>query len=145
MPGESGGEYLDRALFDDVRRERDPIRRARRALELQKAYQQRAIELSRLRRAAIEDAYAGSNYAGSAISAVAAGENVVAGLLPLATKRLYHDLGFQWASSLIGFLALLLSCAPIVFVWKGRWFRERSPFMESGGQTYKAERTSSKS
>jgi hypothetical protein len=58
MPEESGGEHSERALFDDVRRERDPIRRARRALELQTAYQQRAIELSRLRRAAIEDAYA---------------------------------------------------------------------------------------
>ena len=92
----------------------------------------------------IEDAYAVSNYAGSAISAVAAGENIIAGLLPLATKRLYAGLGFQWASSLIGFLALFLSCAPLVFVWKGRWFRERSPFMESGGRTYKDERARSK-
>lgn len=92
----------------------------------------------------IEDAYAVSNYAGSAVSAVAAGENVVAGLLPLATKSMYEQLGFQWASSLIGFLALFLSFAPLVLVWKGRWFRERSPFMESGGQTLKAEKTESK-
>lgn len=92
----------------------------------------------------IEDAYAVSNYAGSATSAVAAGENVVAGLLPLATKRMYEGLGFQWASSLIGFLALFLSCVPLLLVWKGRWFRERSPFMESGGKGYGAVASASK-
>jgi MFS family permease len=93
----------------------------------------------------VEDAYAVSNHAGSAISAVAAGENVVAGLLPLATKRMYEELGFQWASSLLGFLAMVLSFAPILLVWRGRWFRERSPFMESGGQSYERERSGSKS
>ena len=87
----------------------------------------------------VEDAYAASGRAGSAISAVAAGENIVAGLLPLATKSMYVSLGFQWASSLIGFIALLLSFAPVVFIWKGRWFRERSPFMESGGKSYEGE------
>ena len=82
----------------------------------------------------IEDAYAASDYAASAISAVAAGENIVAGFLPLATQKMYRDLGFQWASSLLGLVALLLSFAPVVFVWRGRWFRERSPFMLSGGR-----------
>ncbi len=43
--------------FDAVRRDPDPLRRARRAVELQTVYQQRAVELARLRRAAIEDAY----------------------------------------------------------------------------------------
>lgn len=84
----------------------------------------------------IEDAYAASGYAASAISGVAAGENIVAGILPLATQSMYAKLGFQWASSLLGFVALILSFAPVVFVWKGRTFRERSPFMRSGGQTY---------
>ena len=90
----------------------------------------------------IEDCYAASNCAGSAISGVAAGENIVAGILPLATKKMYTELGFQWASSLLGFVGILLSFAPVVFVWKGRKFRERSPFMLSGGQTYSAERKS---
>lgn len=80
----------------------------------------------------IVDAYAASDYTGSAISAVAAGENVVAGLVPLAAQSMYSTLGFQWASSLLGFIALLLSLAPVVFVWKGRWFREKSPFMQGG-------------
>jgi MFS family permease len=80
----------------------------------------------------ITDAYAASDYAGSAISAVAAGENIVAGLLPLAAQSMYTNLGFQWASTLLGLLALLLSLAPVIFIWKGRWFRERSPLMQAG-------------
>jgi hypothetical protein len=44
--------------FADVRRDPDPIRRGRRATELLTVYQQRAAELARLRRAAIESAHA---------------------------------------------------------------------------------------
>jgi hypothetical protein len=44
-------------VFEAVRREPDPLQRARRALELHTVYKQRVVELSRLRRAAIEDAY----------------------------------------------------------------------------------------
>lgn len=87
----------------------------------------------------ITDAYAASDYAGSAISAVAFGENNVAGFLPLAAQSMYTNLGFQWASTLLAFLALLLGIAPLVFVWKGRWFREKSPFMQSGGEVMKGQ------
>lgn len=44
--------------FASVRAERDPIRRGRRATELLTLYQQRAAELARLRREAIEQAHA---------------------------------------------------------------------------------------
>jgi hypothetical protein len=43
--------------FEDVRRDPDPVRRGRRATELLTVYQQRAAELARLRRAAIEEAH----------------------------------------------------------------------------------------
>ncbi|MGH3290378.1 MAG: hypothetical protein ACRDP7_01060, partial [Trebonia sp.] len=43
--------------FDDVRRDPDPVRRGRRATELLAIYQQRAAELARLRRVAVEDAH----------------------------------------------------------------------------------------
>jgi hypothetical protein len=43
--------------FEDVRRDPDPLRRGRRATELLTVYQQRAAELARLRRAAIEEAH----------------------------------------------------------------------------------------
>jgi hypothetical protein len=43
--------------FAAVRRDPDPLRRGRRATELLTLYQQRATELARLRRAAIEEAH----------------------------------------------------------------------------------------
>jgi transcriptional regulator with XRE-family HTH domain len=43
--------------FASVRRDPDPIRRGRRATELLTTYQQRATELARLRKAAIEEAH----------------------------------------------------------------------------------------
>jgi hypothetical protein len=43
--------------FEDVRRDPDPVRRGRRATELLTRCQQRAAELARLRRAAIQDAH----------------------------------------------------------------------------------------
>lgn len=43
--------------FESVRNDPDPIRRGRRATELMTIYQQRATELARLRRAAIDDAH----------------------------------------------------------------------------------------
>ena len=75
----------------------------------------------------ITDAY--TKYAGSASAAVCFGENIFAAFLPLASQSLYRRIGFHWASSLLGFLALVLSFAPIVLVWKGRVIREKSPFM----------------
>jgi hypothetical protein len=43
--------------FDSVRAEPDPVRRGQRATQLLTVYQQRAVELARLRRAAIEEAH----------------------------------------------------------------------------------------
>ena len=75
----------------------------------------------------ITDSY--TKYAASAIAAVAFGENIAAAFLPLASQSMYANLGFHWASTLLAFLAFVLSCAPIVLVWKGRAIREKSPFM----------------
>lgn len=76
----------------------------------------------------ITDAYA--KFAASASAAVCFGENMAAAFLPLASQSMYTNLGFQWASTVLGFLALVLSCAPVVLVWKGRAIRKRSPFMK---------------
>jgi MFS family permease len=75
----------------------------------------------------ITDAY--DTYAASASAAVCFGENIFAAFLPLASQSMYTRLGFHWASSLLAFLALVLSCAPIVLAWKGQAIREKSPFM----------------
>ena len=74
----------------------------------------------------ITDAYL--TFAGSAIAAVALGENLFAAWLPLSTERMYRVLGFQWASSLLGFVALALTLAPIVLFVKGDSVRSHSKF-----------------
>ncbi|MCJ1308688.1 hypothetical protein MMC25_002342 [Agyrium rufum] len=75
----------------------------------------------------ITDAYA--KYAASASAAVCFGENMFAAFLPLAAQSMYTRLTFQWATSILAFIALLLSFAPMVLVWKGPYIRARSPFM----------------
>lgn len=74
------------------------------------------------------DAYA--KYAGSAVSCLAFGESMTAAWVPLATKTMYNNLGFHWASSLLGFLALLLTIAPVALWFKGVAIRKKSPFIK---------------
>jgi MFS family permease len=79
----------------------------------------------------VVDAYA--KYAASAIAGMAFLENFMAAFLPLATQSMYRTLGFQWASSLLGFVALVLSFIPLVLLRYGRRIRARSPFMSQAG------------
>ena len=72
----------------------------------------------------ITDSYSG--YAASAIAAVAFGENTFAAFLPLAAKPMYIRLGSQWASSLLAFVALALTLAPTILLWKGSVIRSKS-------------------
>lgn len=75
----------------------------------------------------ITDSY--DQYAGSASAAVCFGENMFAAFLPLSASSMYTNLGFHWASSLLAFVALALSFAPVALLLKGRQIRKRSPFM----------------
>lgn len=77
----------------------------------------------------ITDAYAG--YAASAIAAVAFGENTFAAFLPLATKPMYVRLGYPWASSLLAFIAVALTLAPITLLSKGRTIRRKSKAIQT--------------
>lgn len=81
----------------------------------------------------IADAYL--KFAGSAIAAVALGENLFAAWLPLAAKSMYTNLGFQWASSLLGFVALVLTLAPIVLFFKGETIRRKSKFISEAANS----------
>jgi hypothetical protein len=56
VPDLPSGPDDDLDDFEDVRRDRNPLRRAKRAAQLALSYQQRATELSRVRRDAIEEA-----------------------------------------------------------------------------------------
>jgi MFS family permease len=80
----------------------------------------------------VVDAY--STYAGSAIGAVATGENLFSAFLPLATMSMYHTLGLNWASTLLGFISLVLALLPTLMFVGGREVRARSTFMQSGKQ-----------
>ncbi|ETN40069.1 uncharacterized protein HMPREF1541_04344 [Cyphellophora europaea CBS 101466] len=75
----------------------------------------------------ILDAY--SRYAGSAIAALVLGEDIFAAFLPLATQSMYSNLGFNWASSVLGFLAVAISFTSLCLIVWGRQLRARSPFM----------------
>ncbi|PVH97072.1 multidrug transporter [Periconia macrospinosa] len=75
----------------------------------------------------IMDSYA--KYAASAIAGIAFLENLFAAFLPLATQSMYRTLGLRWGSSLLGFVALGLSCIPLVLWVYGKRIRARSPFM----------------
>ncbi|KAH6000500.1 hypothetical protein HBI84_099030 [Parastagonospora nodorum] len=79
----------------------------------------------------VVDAYA--KYAASAIAGIAFLENFMAAFLPLATQSMYRILGFQWASSLLGFVALALSFIPLVLQKFGSRIRAKSPFMSQAG------------
>jgi hypothetical protein len=75
----------------------------------------------------LADAY--EKYAASALSAASLGRNSFGAFLPLASQTLYTNLGFQWASSLLGFIGLALSVVPVILLLNGPAIRNRSPFM----------------
>ncbi|KZF22902.1 MFS general substrate transporter [Xylona heveae TC161] len=75
----------------------------------------------------LADAY--EKYAASALSAASLGRNTFGAFLPLASPALYTNVGFQWGSSLLGFIGLVLSLAPVLLFFKGEEIRQRSPFM----------------
>ncbi|KAJ5164906.1 Major facilitator superfamily domain general substrate transporter [Penicillium coprophilum] len=76
----------------------------------------------------VVDAY--SKYAGSCMGIIATGENTLAAFLPLATMSMYSHLGLEWASTVLAFIALVLSFAPILVLIWGKDIRARSPFMK---------------
>lgn len=77
----------------------------------------------------VTDAYSG--YAASAIAAVAFGENSFAAFLPLAAKPMYVRLGYPWASSLLAFIGVALTLAPITLLTKGKTIRRKSKAIQN--------------
>lgn len=82
----------------------------------------------------VVDAYA--KYAASAVAGIAFLENFMAAFLPLATQSMYRTLGFNWASSLLGLVALVLSFIPLVLLRYGQRIRAKSPFMNEAGHEF---------
>lgn len=85
----------------------------------------------------ITDCY--SMYAASAVGVVGFGENVFSAFLPLSAQSMYTKLGYHWASTLLAFLGLLLACAPVVLLVRGRAIRAKSPFISQARYEKKVE------
>ncbi|KAE8356383.1 MFS general substrate transporter [Aspergillus coremiiformis] len=76
----------------------------------------------------VTDAY--KQYSASAAAAASTLRSIFAVCLPLATTPMYTKLGINWASSVLGFLAIAMSIIPFVFIKYGSWIRENSKFAQ---------------
>ncbi|KAK8055671.1 hypothetical protein PG993_000898 [Apiospora rasikravindrae] len=74
----------------------------------------------------VVDAY--QTYSASALAGVILARNVVGAGFPLFANQMYRKLGNEWASSLLGFLALLLVPIPFILFYKGKTIRLKSPW-----------------
>jgi MFS family permease len=72
-------------------------------------------------------------YAASALAANSFARSAFAAGFPLFGVALYEKLGFQWASSLLAFLALALAPFPVIFFKKGKKLRANSRFANPKG------------
>lgn len=77
----------------------------------------------------VVDSYA--SVAGSAMTALALGENTFIGFLPFASLPMYSKLGLHWASFLLAMVSVVLSSIPVFVYWRawgvrtpGEYWRE---------------------
>lgn len=64
----------------------------------------------------------------SALAANTVARLAVGAVFPLFTAQMYHGMGVQWASTLIGLVALLLAQMPFLFFRYGARIRDGSRF-----------------
>ncbi|KAI0157711.1 major facilitator superfamily domain-containing protein [Xylariaceae sp. FL1272] len=74
----------------------------------------------------VVDSY--QTYSASALAGVILVRNMAGGAFPLFAEQMYKGLGNEWASSLLGFLAILLIPIPFILFYKGEAIRLRSPW-----------------
>ncbi|KAL4881872.1 polyamine transporter [Aspergillus karnatakaensis] len=74
----------------------------------------------------VVDSY--QTYSASALAGVILIRNVVGAGFPLFATQMYQTLDYEWASSLLGFIAILLVPIPWVFFYFGDRIRLRSPW-----------------
>ncbi|KAF9892632.1 hypothetical protein FE257_001034 [Aspergillus nanangensis] len=74
----------------------------------------------------VVDSY--QTYSASALAGVILVRNLVGAGFPLFATQMYERLGYEWASSLLGFLAILLVPIPFIFFYMGRAIRLKSPW-----------------
>lgn len=70
-------------------------------------------------------------YSASAMASSVFSRNIAAALLlPLASYRMYEQLGVAWACSILGFACLAMSIIPFGFIWYGPKLTARSKFCQ---------------
>lgn len=74
----------------------------------------------------IVDSY--QHYAASGLAAKTFVRSIWGACVPLFTIQMYHRLGYEWASTLMAFIALACCLIPYVFYWKGAKIREYSKY-----------------
>ena len=74
----------------------------------------------------IVDAYL--MFAASAIAANTFMRSIFGGIFPLFATQMFNGMGVQWASTLIGCVAVLLAPMPIFFYLYGKKIRAKSKF-----------------
>ncbi|KAJ5756917.1 uncharacterized protein N7511_007099 [Penicillium nucicola] len=74
------------------------------------------------------DAY--HEYAASAMAAASCCRSVFGAVLPLAAAPMFRPLGIAWGCSLLGFLSLVMTLIPFVFIRYGDLIRSRSKFRQ---------------
>ena len=67
-------------------------------------------------------------YSASALAGLSLVRNVAGGGFPLFTEQMFTNEGFQWAGSILAFLAILLVPIPFILEKYGRALRLRSPW-----------------
>ena len=72
----------------------------------------------------LTDAY--KVYAASALAASTFSRSICAALLSIAVNRMYSTLGIAWATSLLGFVSVIMAVIPFLFIRYGSVIRSRS-------------------
>ncbi|KAI4214215.1 MAG: hypothetical protein LQ351_003300 [Letrouitia transgressa] len=78
-------------------------------------------------------------YAASAIAAGAVFRSILGGVAPIFATKAFENLGYGWGVSIFGFLSLMLSPAPLLFIFFGERIRTRVTFEQDGNLTLKLE------
>ena len=77
----------------------------------------------------LTDAY--DVYSASAMASSVFSRNIAAALLlPLASHRMYAQLGVAWSCSILGFICFGMSTIPFAFIKYGPRLREQSAFCQ---------------
>jgi len=72
------------------------------------------------------------HYAASALAAKTCVRSIWGAAVPLFTIQMYHRLGYEWAGTLMAFIALACCAIPYLFYFYGATIRQKSKYAYDG-------------